>query len=518
MLANFANEPLTDFAQEENRHRMHQALRRVRAQLGARYGLRIGGKTITGDQWITSTNPASPNEIVGYVTKATAEHAELALKHAAASFAAWSHTAHAQRARHLLKAAWVMRHRRFELSAWEILEIGKPWAEADADIAEAIDFLEYYGREMMRLAEPQPVVRIVGEENELGYEPLGIGLIIPPWNFPLAILTGMTSAALVTGNTVVLKPASITPVVAAKFVEIMESTGLPDGVLNFVPGSGGEIGDLLVDSPKTRFISFTGSREVGLRINERAAKTPPGQRWIKRVVAEMGGKDATVVDETADLEAAAHAIVTAAFGFQGQKCSACSRAILVASIYDQVLERVIALTRQLRLGPPEDPASDLGPVSDEGAFKKIKEYLQVGKTEGRLVTGGHAVEGPGYFIEPTIFADVASQARIAQEEIFGPILAVLKARDFDHALEIANDTVYGLTGAVFSARRDRLELARREFHVGNLYLNRKCTGALVGVQPFGGFDMSGTDSKAGGQDYLKLFMQAKSVAEKLAID
>jgi len=338
---------------------------------------------------------------------------------------------------------------------------------------------------------------------------------VPPWNFPLAILTGMTVSSIVAGNTVLLKPSSLTPVIGAMLVQALEEAGLPPGVVNFVPGPGGEVGEYLVAHPQVRFVSFTGSREVGTHIYELAAKVAPGQKWLKRVIAEMGGKDAIVVDETADLAAAAEGVVASAYGFAGQKCSACSRLIAVDAIYDDLLDRVVAGAKALRVGDPRQHETQVGPVADGGQFKKVAEYLKIGKREGRLVLGGNADAKEGFYVEPTIFADVAPGARIEQEEIFGPVLAVVRARDFDHALEIANDTDYGLTGAVFSRDSARLEQARREFHVGNLYLNRKCTGALVGAEPFGGFNMSGTDSKAGGRDYLLLLTQPKVISERL---
>ncbi len=396
-----------------------------------------------------------------------------------------------------------------------IYEVGKSWPEADADTAEAIDFLEFYAREMMRLAEDHPLVRIEGEDNQLVYIPLGVGAVIPPWNFPVAIMVGMTSASFVTGNTVVLKPASTSPMIAWQFMRILEDVGLPAGVVNFLTGSGSIIGDALIEHPMVRFIAFTGSRDVGLRINQLAAKPYKGQLWLKRAVLEMGGKDAVVVDETADLDAAAEGIVASAFGFQGQKCSAGSRAIIVGQVYDQVLQKVIDKTKQLSVGDVTKPETYMGPVVDENAMQKITGYIEIGKHEGRLVAGG-GHHGPGYFIEPTVFADVDPHARIAQEEIFGPVLAVIKANDFDDALHIANDTEYGLTGSLYSRDQQRVERAKEEYHVGNLYFNRKSTGALVGVHPFGGFNMSGTDSKAGGRDYLLLFTQAKAISAKKA--
>lgn len=515
----FRNEPLTDFSIPANRDAFRQALELVQSRFGREYPIIIGGERIMTKDRIVSTNPAKPDEVVGYVARADRELADRAMATALAAFEEWSQVDPKARARILLKAAAIMRRRKHEISATMVVEIGKNWAEADADTAEAIDFLEYYAREMYRLSEPQPLTRIPGEDNELYYIPLGVGLVIPPWNFPCAILVGMTSSSIVAGNTVILKPASITPVVAALFVEVMEEAGLPPGVLNFLPGPGGEVGDYLVGHPQTRFITFTGSKEVGLRINERAAQTAPGQKWIKRVIAEMGGKDAIVVDQEADLEEAAAGIVTSAFGFQGQKCSACSRAIVHQDVYEPLLDLVVEKTRALLQGDPRNPAVHQGPVADRAAFESILRYIEIGKGEGRLVLGGGASplakETGGYFIEPTIFADVDSRARIAQEEIFGPVLAFIKAKDFKDAIRIANDTEFGLTGSVYSRNRANLEYARHHFHVGNLYFNRKSTGALVGVHPFGGFNMSGTDSKTGGHDYLLLLTQAKAVSEKL---
>lgn len=515
MVPEFRNEPLTDFSVPANRQAMLDALAKVRSELGRTYPLFIGGEEVMTEAKIRSINPSNKDELVGLVAKADQALAERAMQAALKAFESWSRKSFTERARYLFKAAAIMRRRKHELSAWMCFEAGKTWAEADADTAEAIDFLEFYGREAVRMGEPQPLARIPGEDNEQFYIPLGVGIIIPPWNFPLAILTGMTSSAIVAGNTVVLKPASPTPVIAWKLVEIMREAGIPDGVLNYVPGSGSEIGDYLVDHPKTRFISFTGSREVGVRIYERAAKVHPGQIWLKRVVAEMGGKDAIVVDSEADLEEAALQIVGSAFNFSGQKCSACSRAILHKDVYDQVAARVVELAKSLRVGPAMEPDSQVGPVIDESAYNKILEYIEIGKGEGKLLAGGGKAEGNGFYIQPTVFGDVDPHARIAQEEIFGPVVALIRAESFEDAIRIANDTEYGLTGSVFSRNRDHLEYARREFHVGNLYFNRKCTGALVGVHPFGGFNMSGTDSKAGGRDYLLLFTQAKAVSEKL---
>src|SRR6266702_6421036 len=509
----FKNTPYTDFTRPENRQAQMEALDQVKRELGQTYPLIIGRNKITNEATFASSNPSQPDQVIGYFSRATVEQVDEAVKSAAAAFETWKRVPAEERASYLFSAADLLKARRFEFNAWMIYEVGKSWPEADGDTAEAIDFMEFYAREMMRLAEDQPVVKIAGEDNQLVYIPLGVGAVIPPWNFPSAIMAGMTSAALVSGNTVVLKPASTSPMIAWQFMSILEEIGLPAGVVNFLTGSGSTIGDALIEHPQVRFIAFTGSRDVGLRINQLAAKPHKGQRWIKRTILEMGGKDAVVVDETADLDAAATGIVASAFGFQGQKCSAGSRAIIVDAVYDQVMQKVVEKTKQLTVGDVTQPETYMGPVVDENAMKKISEYIEVGKGEGQLVAGG-GHHGPGYFIEPTVFADVDPHARIAQEEIFGPVLAVIKAKDFDDALHIANDTEYGLTGSLYSLDPQRIERAKQEYHVGNLYFNRKSTGALVGVHPFGGFNMSGTDSKAGGRDYLLLFTQAKAISAK----
>ena len=512
----FHNEPFTDFSIEANAAAMRDALAKVKDELGQTYPLLIGGEHVELEDTFDSLNPANPAQVVGSFANGSVEHVNQAIEAAAHAFETWRTVPGEDRARYLLRAAAAMRRRKFEFAAWLVYEVSKNWAEADGDVAEAIDFLEYYAHQMIKLSGPQPVVDYPGEENELRYIPLGVTVVIPPWNFPLAIMAGMTTAAIVAGNTVVLKPAESSPAIAALFVRLMiEEAALPDGVLNLVTGPGSVIGDALVDHPKTRLIAFTGSKEIGIRIYGRAAQVQPGQRWLKRTVLEMGGKDSIVVDETADLDAAADAIVASAFGFQGQKCSACSRAIIVESVYDSVLKKTVERTKKLVQGDPSDPKTNVAAVVDTKAFNKIKQYIEIGKTEGRLMVGGDATEADqGYFIAPTIIADVDPQARLAQEEVFGPVLAFIKAKDWDNALEIANNTEFGLTGAVFSRSRERLEQARDDFHVGNLYFNRKCTGALVGVQPFGGFNMSGTDSKAGGPDYLLLFTQAKSITDR----
>jgi 1-pyrroline-5-carboxylate dehydrogenase len=513
----FVNEPYRDFSDPTNREAMLAALRQVEGELGREYSLWIGGKQEQGgEQKLNSYNPSHPAQLVGVHQKATAEQAKRAVEEAYAYFPQWAAVPAVERAKLTMKAAEILKRRKSEFNAWLVIESGKNWLEAEADTAEAIDFCAYYARQMVRLDQPEALVQMPGEHGVMQYLPLGVGVIIPPWNFPLAILVGMTVAALVTGNTVVIKPSSETPTIAAKFVEVLIEAGFPKESFQFLPGSGAEVGDLIVEHPKTRFISFTGSKEVGLRINALAAKTQPGQKWIKRVVAEMGGKDAIVVDrEVHDLDAAAAGVIASAFGFQGQKCSACSRAIVHADVYDEFVAKLKPLAEALTQGPAEDVANYMGPVIGPKAETSILNYIEVGKAEGRLITGGEKAPGDGYFIRPTIIADIEPTDRLFQEEIFGPVLGVTKAKDFDEALAMANDSEYGLTGAVYTANPEHIAKARREFFVGNLYINRKCTGAMVGAHPFGGFNMSGTDSKAGGPDYLLQFLQAKSIAEKI---
>jgi 1-pyrroline-5-carboxylate dehydrogenase len=516
MPTEFRNEPLTDFSNEENAAAMLAALEKVGNELGREYPLVIGGERIKTEDKLESINPANRTQVVGTFHKATKELANRAVEKAFETFQSWRNVPAKERAQLLFRVADLMRQHKHELSAWMIYEVAKTWPEADGDTAEAIDFCEFYAREMLRYGASQPLTKITGENNQLEYIPLGVGTVIPPWNFPCAIMAGMTAAAIVTGNTVVLKPSSDAPTIAYKFFELLEEAGLPAGVVNFMTGSGAEVGDVIVDHPRTRFIAFTGSKEVGLRINERAAKLQPGQLWIKRVIAEMGGKDAIIVADDADLEEAATGVVQSAFGFQGQKCSACSRAIIDARIYDPMIEKIAARTAKIKLGNPTDNGNTMSAVINEKAFKSINAYVERGKSEGgRIVAGGGSDGEQGFFIEPTVIADVKPGATIEQEEIFGPVLAVIKANDYDDAIRIANDTQFGLTGAVYSSDEAKLDRARNEFHVGNLYLNRKCTGAMVGVHPFGGFNMSGTDSKAGGRDYLLLFMQAKVSSEKV---
>ena len=514
-MEDFKNEPFTDFSQSDNAEAFRAALTKVESELGARRACWIDGEEVDGDVELVSVDPGANDRIVGVYPKLGEAEAERAMQAALRAFPEWSQRTAEERADYLFRAAALMRERKHEFSALMVFEVGKSWAEADADTAEAIDFMEFYANEALRYAKGSPVSPIPGEINSLRYIPLGVGVVIPPWNFPLAILVGMTTAALVTGNTVVLKPSSDSPVIGGKFVDLMRECGIPDGTLNYITASGAVAGEYLVKHPKTRFISFTGSMAVGLGIVEKAGQTQEGQIWIKRVVAEMGGKDSIYVDDDSDFDAAVQGVIASAYGFSGQKCSACSRAIIHESIYDRFVEALAAKVPEIRVGHTSNPEMFMGPVSSKNAYESIHEYQKIGASEGRLITGGGKADvGNGWYLEPTVVADIDPQARISQEEIFGPVLAVLKARDFAHGKEIFNNTIYGLTGAIYSNKHEHLEVARNEFHVGNLYLNRKCTGALVGGQPFGGFNMSGTDSKAGGRDYLLLFSQAKTISEK----
>jgi 1-pyrroline-5-carboxylate dehydrogenase len=514
-LPEFRNEPLSDFKNNsEHRSQMEKALVKVHGDLGGEYDLVIGGERIKTPRKLHSYNPSHPDEIIGVFSQADAVLADRGVHTAVEAFKSWSRAPLKERVDLLLRTSKILLERKYEFEAWLVYEVGKTWPEADADVAEAIDFLEFYARSALKLANPSALTPVAGEKSQLRYIPLGVGIVIPPWNFPLAILVGMTAASIVTANTVVLKPSSDAPAIAYKFFEALEEAGMPAGVVNFLPCPGGEVGDALVGHARTRFVAFTGSRDVGLHINELAAKTAPGQIWVKRVIAEMGGKDSIVVDADSDLEKAVEGVAASAFGFQGQKCSACSRAIVVASVYDEFLAKLQARVAKITVGPAESPEHFMGPVINARAKKSILQYIEVGKKEGKLLTGGES-SGEGHFVQPTIIADIAPTARIAQEEIFGPVLAVIRADDFNGALAVANNTDYGLTGAVYTNDHRKLEKAADEFFVGNLYLNRKCTGALVGAHPFGGFNMSGTDSKAGGNDYLLLFTQAKTVTEKI---
>ncbi|OEH93132.1 L-glutamate gamma-semialdehyde dehydrogenase [Bacillus solimangrovi] len=515
MIQPYKHEPFTDFSVEENKKAFERELKIVEKEFGQNYDLIVNGERISTEEKITSINPANKDEVIGTVSKATQEIATHAIDAAEEAFKSWKMFNPEERANILHRAAAIIRRRKHYFSALLVKEAGKPWNEADADTAEAIDFLEYYAREMVRLKDGASVLSRPGEKNQYIYTPMGVSVVIPPWNFAFAIMAGTTVAPIVTGNTVVLKPASNTPIVAYKFVEVLEEAGLPKGVVNFIPGSGAEVGDFLVDHPKTHLITFTGSREVGTRIFKRAAEIQENQKWLKRTIIEMGGKDTVVVDKEADLDLAAESIVASAFGFSGQKCSAGSRAIIHEDVYDEVLEKAIKITETKKLGDPTDGSNYMGPVIDQASFDKIMHYIEIGKEEGKLVSGGKGDDSKGYFIEPTIFADLEPTARIMQEEIFGPVVAFAKAKSFEEAIEFANNTEYGLTGALISNNREHIEYAKYNFHVGNLYFNRTCTGAIVGYHPFGGFNMSGTDSKAGGPDYLVQHMLPKTISEML---
>ncbi len=512
----YQHQPFTDFTKPENVKKYEAGLKTVSAYLNETYPLIINGERVKTEHTVQSLNPSNHKEVIGTIHQAGIKEVDLAMESALKAFETWKKVSPKVRADVLFKAAGILKRRRFEFSALMTKEAGKPFPEADADTAEAIDFLEYYGRQMLELQEVDKKIlsRKDLERNEYKYIPLGVGAIISPWNFPLAILTGMSSAAIVSGNAILLKPAETTQVIAYKYVEVLEEAGLPKGVVNFVPGRGSIIGDHIVNHPKIRFISFTGSKEVGCRIYENAAKVQPGQIWLKRVIAEMGGKDAIIVDEDYDINEAADILLGSAFGFSGQKCSACSRAIIHEKIYDKLVEKLAEKVKRLNVGDPEKVDTFMGPVNDHKSFKSINDYIEIGKKEGRLIAGGNSDDSKGYFIEPTIIVDLDPHARIMQEEIFGPVLAVTKVKDFNEAIKVANNTDFGLTGAVLSKNRMHLEQAREEFHVGNLYFNRKCTGAIVGYQPFGGFNMSGTDSKAGGPEYLILHLQGKTITEQ----
>ena len=492
---------------------MEKTIANVESQLGREYSIIIGGQRIRLEKKFHSFNPSQKEQIVGTFQEADIPTADKAMEVASETFKSWRFTPAKTRAQYLFKIAQIMRKRRLELASWMVFESGKNWVEADADVAEAIDFCDYYAREALRYDIGPKLLQFPGERDEQVYIPLGVGLVLAPWNFPLAILCGMTSASFVTGNTVIMKPSEDSPAIAAKFMEIIEEAKVPIGVINFMTGHGTPAADYLVKHPMIRFICFTGSKAVGLYIVEQAAKIQPGQKWIKRVIAEMGGKDFIIVDSEADIDSAVTGVRASAYGLQGQKCSACSRLILDDRIYDEFMRKFIPTVEAIKMGPVKDYENWLGPVINETAYNSILAYINIGKTEGKLICGGEPGLKEGWYIKPTVIADIEPHHRIFQEEIFGPVLAVTRARSFDHALELANSTEYGLTGAVYTKNRQKLERAKREAHVGNLYFNRKCTAALVGVHPFGGFNMSGTDSKAGGPDYLLLFTQAKSIAE-----
>jgi len=509
----FQNEPNLDWTLFEHRESFRKALDKVKKAFPYKVPLFIGGKAIKTEKEIHSTNPNDPDEVLGMVASAGMEEAQKAISAAKAAFLHWRDTDPKDRAEYLFQAAHVARKMRYELAALQVYEVGKNWSEADGDVCEAIDFLEYYGREMLRLAKPLRMGKVPGEMSHLFYEPRGVTAVIAPWNFPLAISTGMTSAALVTGNTVIYKPSSQSCLTGSMIYRIFEKTKLPRGILNFVPGPGSEMGNYLVNHTDVALIAFTGSKEVGLQIIERASKTLEGMMHIKHVVAEMGGKNAIILDGDADLDEALIHILHSAFGYQGQKCSACSRIIVLEENYEKFIERLKAAVESIELGATEDPKTFVGAVIDAAAKEKIFYYIQIGKKEGKLLLERNLSDAKGHFVPLSIFTDVQTEHRIAQEEIFGPVLAVMKVRDFDEALEVANGTPYALTGALFSRSPENIAEARKRFRVGNLYINRGCTGAIVGRHPFGGFKMSGLGSKSGGPDYLLHFMVPRNVAE-----
>jgi len=512
-LPEFRNEPFADFSIEANRSAMLKALAQVASELGKEFPLVLGDQRLTAKEKFHSLNPSQKDEVVALCQIATPDHVQQAVAAAEAAFTRWSRVPAEERAAILLRAADRLRRGRFRAAAWQVYEVGKNWGEADADVAETIDHLEFFAREAVRYAQGQRTAPHPQEFSEYTYLPLGVVAVIPPWNFPLAIPVGMAAAAIAAGNTVVLKPSSDSPANAYVFLEAMEEAGLPAGVLNIITGSGASVGDPLVLHPRVRMVAFTGSKEVGIRLYEQTAKVSPGQFWLKRCIAEMGGKNAVIIDDEADLEEAVAAALVSGYGFQGQKCSAGSRLVATSGVYRDAVEAFVEKVRALEQGPARDNYPS-GPVINQRAKETILEYIRIGKTEGRLAAGGEPGDPSGHYIQPTVFVDVDRRARIAQEEIFGPVVAVIKAKDFDDALAIANGTEYGLTGAVFSRNPEKLARARREFFCGNLYLNRKCTGALVGVHPFGGFNMSGTDAKVGGPDYLLYFLQPKVVSIK----
>lgn len=503
----------TDYAEEESRKESQQALQTVRQQLGKTYLPLINGEYVNTQEMINSVNPSNYTEVVGKIGLSSVEQAEQAMQAAKAAFPSWRKTPVQQRAGILYKAADLMEQRRAELAAWIVLEVGKTVREADAEVSEAIDFCCYYAVEMERLEQGYNY-DVAGETNRYIYQPRGIAVVISPWNFPLAIATGMTVAALVAGNCTLLKPAETSSVIAAKLTEVLVDAGIPKGVFQYVPGKGSQVGAYLVNHIDTHVIAFTGSQEVGCRIYAEAANLKPGQKHMKRVIAEMGGKNAIIVDESADLDQAVIGVVQSAFGYSGQKCSACSRVIVHTAIYDSFVRRFTEATKSLNIGAAELPGTKVGPVIDANARDRIREYIEKGKAEAKVALEMPAPEN-GYFIGPVIFTDVSPNAVIAQQEIFGPVVAVIKANNFQEALSIANSTNYALTGGLYSRTPSHIQKAQEDFEVGNLYINRTITGAIVARQPFGGFKLSGVGSKAGGPDYLLQFLEPRTITENI---
>ncbi len=514
-LTPFRNEPVLDFSQAAERQAFELALENVRQQTGRIYPLWIGGQAVSHDETFTTVNPAHPRQTIARHVATRPEDVEAAIQAAKAAFPAWSATSVQERLSYMHRAVEQIRQRRYELGALLVLELGKSWDEADGEVAETIDLFEWYGRQMLKFEQEQKLTPLEGEDFSFFYIPLGVGAIITPFNFPLALTVGMAWAAMVAGNTIVTKPPDTAATSVAWLFEIFNEIGLPPGVANLITGPGIASGQQLVAHPEIRFVAFTGSQKAGKNIFETGARVQPGQKWMKRVQLELGGKNAVIVDETADLDAAADGLIASAFGFQGQRCSSAERAVVVNSVYEALIEKVVERAKKLKVGDPVDSSVEVGPLIDENALRKFQSYVEIGKQEGKLELGGARPFEDGYFVEPTIISEVDPHARIAQEEVFGPFLAFIRAADFDEALRIANDTDYGLTGSLYSQDRSRWNRARREFHVGNLYFNRKSTGAMMGVAPFGGFNMSGTDTKAGGPDYLLFFLQGKTVGETL---
>ena len=512
----YDHEKYLDFNDPTQQKAADAMIKEVRSKLGKEYPLYINGKEVKGDSGtFKSINPCNTDETVGVFQKASKQQAKDALQKAWKAFETWQYTSAQERADLMFKAADIARRRKMEIIAWEVTEVGQNFWEADAQVAEGIDFLEYYARQALRYDQGMEVINTQGDTNRTIYLPIGAGISLSPWNFPFAIAIGMAAGPIVAGNTIVTKPAPESPMMTQIIREIFEEAGLPDGVFNFVSGDDIEVGENLVRDPDTRFINFTGSKAVGLHIMNLANTPFEGQKWLKRVSAEMGGKNAMIVDADADLELAADAIVTSAFGFQGQKCSAGSRALIHKDVYKEVQEKVVEKTKAIEIGNSKENKLLNAVVSDE-QFEKVLKYIEIGKTEGKLIAGGSKADPgePGYYIEPTVFGDVAPDARISTEEIFGPVLALVSCDSLDHALEVANSVEYGLTGGFISNNEDNIDRVMREFHVGNLYINRKCTGSIVGAQPFGGFYLSGSDPKAGGSDYLGQFLQSKSMTER----
>ena len=514
MLKGFKNAAELDFTLEENKVKMEEAFRQVHAEKGTVYPLIIGGKKIETEKKIASVSPAT-KEVLGYACSCSKEQADQAIREAHKAYLKWSTTTVEERARCLRRLAALLIENRYVIDAWNVLESGKNWGEADGELCEQLDFINSYVMHMIELDKGKELVP-TDEFTKCIYIPIGVGVAVPPWNFPLSLLGGMVAAAVVTGNSIVCKPSSDTPIVAYKFIELCQKAGIPADVVSYIPGSGSEIGDFIVEHPLTRFINFTGSKVVGCRINEHAAKISEGQRWIKRVVAEMGGKNAIIVDSSANIKKAAQGIANSAFTFQGQKCSACSRAIVMSDVYDELVDAVVECAKELSAnqGSGESNAP-MGPVINKGAYDSITGYIEVARGEGNIVFGGTYSDEEGYYIAPTVVRDITRDARIANEEIFGPVLAVIKVESFDEALDIANQTEYGLTGSVYSEDRENIQKAKVGFHVGNLYFNRKSTAAVVLQHPFGGFNMSGTDAKTGTSDYLTNFLNLKSITEDL---